>query len=149
MQTQLPFFPSSTKLINATLGYREEDGFIYYLHNGNPVFCHRKDDQNSYRFIMGNLVVNNLCSISELCEALGVNRKNIERYVKSFREKGAAHFFARKETRGCCYKVTDELLPDLQECLDNGWSYYRIANEYDISEAAVRYHVNKGNLKKK
>lgn len=148
MQTQLPFFPDSTTLINSTLGFREQDDFVYYLHNGNPIYCHSKDDLNSYRFIMGNLVANNLCTISELSEALGVNRKNIERYVATFREKGAGYFFARKETRGRCYKITEELLPELQECLDNGWSYYRIADEYGISESAVRYHVNKGNLKK-
>lgn len=47
MQTQLPFYPVSTKLINATLGFREQDGFVYYLHNGNPIFCHGKDDLSS------------------------------------------------------------------------------------------------------
>lgn len=149
MQTQLPFFSDSVRLINSTLGFREQDGFVYYLHNGNPIYCHAKADLNSYRFIMGNLVANNLCNISELSESLGVNRKNIERYVAAFRDKGAGHFFARKETRGRCYKITDKLLPELQECLDHGWSYYRIAKEYHISESAVRYHVGKGNLKKK
>lgn len=149
MQTQLPFFPDSTRLINSTLGIFQNDGFVYYLHNGNPVYCHSKDDLKSYRFISGNLVVNQLCTITELSECLGVNRKNIERYAKDFREKGAEHFFFRKETRGSCYKVTPGLLETIQVRLNDGISLYRIAQEEGISESAIRYHIKKGNLKKK
>jgi hypothetical protein len=104
MQTQLPFFPSETKLINPTLGFREQEGLVYYLHNANPIYCHSQSDRNSYRFILGNLIGNHLCSIRELSEALGENRKNIERYAQRFREKGAEDFFSRKETWGQCYK---------------------------------------------
>jgi hypothetical protein len=149
MQGQIPFFPSETKLINSTLGYFEKDDFIYYLHNGNPIYCHAKGDRNSYRFILGNLVSNQLCTISELHVSLGEARKNIERYTKSFREKGAGHFFSRKETRGQCYKMTKELMVEVQSLLDAGWSYYRISKHHDISEASIRYHIKKGNLKKK
>ncbi|GHT40173.1 hypothetical protein FACS189437_05410 [Bacteroidia bacterium] len=149
MQTQLPFFPRETQLINDSLGFREQDGFIYYLHNGNPIYCHGKEDRNSYRFIVGNLIVNQLCSIKELSEALGEGRKNVERYAKSFREKGADYFFARKETRGTCHKVTPALLAELQAKLDNGFSNYRIAKEHHISESAIKYHISKGNLIKK
>jgi hypothetical protein len=149
MQRQLPLFPSDTKLINSTLGYRSQDDYVYFLHNGNPIYCHRSDDRNSYRFILGNLVCNHLCTISELHESLGEPRKNIERYVKAFREKGAGYFFSRKETRGQCYKVTEDLLKELQQCLDAGWSAYRISKSYGISDSAIRYHIKNGNLKKK
>jgi hypothetical protein len=44
MQMQLPIFPTSTKLINNSIGVFEKDDFIYYLHNGSPIFCHGKDD---------------------------------------------------------------------------------------------------------
>jgi len=148
MQLQLPFFPPNTKLINSTLGFFIKDDHVYYLHNGNPVYCHHKEDRNSYRFILGNLVCNQLCTIRELHESLGEGRKNIERYAKTFREKGAEHFFSRKETRGQCYKVTKELQKELQSCLDSGMSGYRISKDYGISEAAIRYHIEKGNLKK-
>lgn len=126
-----------------------QDDMVYYLHNGNPVFCHHKDDKNSYRFILGNLIVNQLCTVGELHDTLGIARKNIERYAKTFREKGSGHFFARKETRGQCYKMTKELLAEVQQYLDAGWSKYKIAKQTGISEASIRYHLNKGNLKKK
>ena len=149
MQTQLPFFPDSTVLINDCLGFRCQDGFVYYLHNGSPIYCHGEGDKNSRRFILGNLVVHELCTITELAEALGEGRKNIERYAKTLREKGAAHFYARKETRGGCHKMTDELVRMVQSRLDEGWSQYRTAKEYGISEAAIRYHLKNGRLKKK
>jgi hypothetical protein len=109
MQTQLPLFSGDTILINMTLGYMEQEDFRYYVHNGNPIYCHAIEDKNSYRFIIGNLITHQLCSITELTEALGEHRKNIERYAKTFREKGTSH---------------------------------------NISEAAIRYHLNKGTLKK-
>jgi hypothetical protein len=108
MQTQLPLFSGETRLINTMLSYIEHK-FRYYLHNGNPIYCHSLTDRNSYRFILGNLVSNHLCSITELSEALGERRKNIERYAKTFRDKGTSHFFSRKETRGQCYKLTYSL----------------------------------------
>jgi len=149
MQLQLPIFPANTKLINASLGFREQDGTVYYLHNGNPIYCHAKDDRNGYRFILANLVVNRLCKICELCDALGEGRKNIERYVKAYRDHGIGHFFERKERRGQCYKMTSEKLTSIQSDLDMGLSIYRIAINHDISEAAISYHIRKGNLKKR
>jgi biotin operon repressor len=149
MQTQLPFFPAETKLINASLGIREQDDFVYYLHNGNPIYCHGKADRNSYRFLPGNLTVNHLCSITELSEALGEGRKNIERYAKSFREKGADYFLARKETRGACHKVTPALPAEIQTELDSGLSNCRIAKEHNISESAIKCHIINGKLIKK
>jgi hypothetical protein len=148
MQTQLPFFPTETKLINMTLGFTEHKGFRYYLHNGNPIYCHALKDKNSYRFILGNLVTNRLCTIAELSKALGEHRKNIERYTKTFREKGASPFFSRKETHGQCYKLTESLCLEIQSCLDEGISVYRIAKDHSVSEAAIRYHIKKGRLRK-
>jgi len=158
MQLQLPFFPEHTKYINGTLGLFSKDDFVYrvlrtqykyYLHNGSPIYCHAKDDRNGYRFIVGNLIHNKLCTISEFHETIGEARKNIERYAQTFREKGAAYFFSRKETRGQCYKMTDELMSVIQEKLDAGISQYRISKDCGISEASIRYHLKNGNLRLK
>jgi hypothetical protein len=149
MQTQLPFFPTHTKLINDSVGFREHDGTVFYLHNGNPIYCHAKDDRNGYRFALANLVLNGLCKICELCDALGEGRKNIERYTKALREHGTGYFFARKERRGQCYKMTPEKLSCVQQDLDIGLSIYRTALNHDISESAISYHIKHGNLKKK
>jgi hypothetical protein len=140
------FFPEHTKHINCTLAFFEKADFVYYLHNGSPIYCHQKDDRNNYRFIVGSLICNKLCTIREFHEAVGEARKNIERYAKTFREKGAEYFFSRKETRGQCDKMTDELMVKIQSDLDAGKSQYRIAKDYGISDSAIRYHVKNGNL---
>lgn len=146
MQFKLPIFPSDIKLINTYVGFRKQDGFVYYLHSGSPVFCHKEDDKNSYRHTLANLVENKLCTIGELSSALGINRKNIERYVKAYREHGSEYFFNRKDGRGQCHKMTDELLSVIQQKLDMGLSRYRIAKEHDISDSAIDYHIKKGRL---
>lgn len=144
MQTQLPIFPTDTKLINDCLGFREQDGMVYYLHNGNPIYCHGKGDRNGYRFALASLVM-----ISELCSALGEGRKNIERYAKLHREEGAGYFFGRKERRGQCYKMTTEKLSSIQKDLDEGLSIYRIALNHEISESAISYHIKNSKFKKR
>jgi hypothetical protein len=115
--------------------YIEHEVFRYYLHNGNPIYCHSLTDRNSYRLILGNLVSNHLCSITELTEALGEGRKNIERYAKTFHEKGASHFFLRKETRGQCYKLTENLCTEIQPSLDED-----IKVETRIEETDMKLH---------
>lgn len=148
MQFKLPLFPFDTKLINDYVGFRQQDGFVYYLHSGSPIYCHGVDDKNSYRHTLASLVVNSLCSIGELSAALGIHRKNIERYAKAYREQGSSYFFNREDGRGQCHKMTDELLVIIQKELDAGISKYRIAKNHDISDSSIDYHLGKGTLKK-
>lgn len=149
MQMQLPIFPQSTKLVNASVGFFEKDDFVYYLHNGSPIYCHQKNDLNSYRYITANLVVTNLCSPSELARALAVNPRNIQRYAKSLREKGADWFFQRVEKRGDAHKLTCEKLDQAQQRIEDGIPVAKTARELGVTEGALRYHLRIGTLKKK
>jgi len=148
MQTQLPLFSENTKMINHTLGFFKKDNFVYYLHNGNPIYCHHEDEKTSYRYILGSMTFNGLCTCSELSKALGINVKNVQRYKKAIEEKGASWFFNREDNRGQCYKFTKAKLAEAQDMLSNNYSSYSIAKKLDVSESAVRYHIQKGNLKK-
>jgi len=149
MQMQLPIFPSSTRLINSSVGVFEKDGFVYYLHNGSPIFCHGKDDINNYRYIMGNLVNTGLCSPIEIARALGVSNRNIQRYAKTLREKGSDWFFSRPDNRGSCYKVTGDVLSRAQKMMDDFYSVNDVAKLLGVTEGALRYHIKKGTIKKK
>jgi len=149
MQMQLPIFPTSTKLINAYVGFKKEDDFVYYLHNGSPIFCHREDDLNSYRYITANLVVNGLCGCAELADAIGVSRRNIERYAKSLREKGSDWFLKREERRGQSYKLTDEMKQKAEELIGEYYSVSDVAKMLGVTEGALRYQIKKGAIKKK
>jgi len=149
MQMQLPIFPSSTKLINSSVGIFEKEDIVYYLHNGSPIHCHDRNDLNSYRYITAELVVSGLCRPIEIAKTLGVSNRNIQRYAKALREKGANWFFNREENRGRAHKVTDELLTDAQQMINDFYSVADVARLLKVTEGALRYHIKKGNIKKK
>ncbi len=146
---QLPIFPQTTKLINSNVGLFERDDFVYYLHNGSPIYCHEKNDLNSYRFIIANLVVTGLCSPIDLARALGVSNRNMQRYAKTLREKGTDWFFNKEEKRGDAHKLTDEMLGEAQKLISKFYSVCDVAKLLVVTEGAIRYHIKKGAIKKK
>ncbi len=148
MQMQLPIFPGTTKLINSSVRIFEKDDFVYYLHNGSPVHVHNKDDINTYRFVTATLIVNHSCSATQLSEVFGVNTINFYRYAKRLREGGADAFFKPNDSRGQTHKMTSHKIKQAQECLNQGFSQSKTAKTLQISESAIRYHINKGTLKK-
>lgn len=149
MQMQLPIFPETTKLINSSVGFFKKDDFIYYLHNGSPIFCHHVDSTNNYRYILGNLVESKLCHPSEISRALGISQRNVDRYAQKLREQGMESFFNQADHRGECYKMTVPLLVQAQQLLDAGSSQLKTSKTLGVSESCIRYHLKTGNLKKK
>lgn len=146
---QLPIFPETTKLINSSVGVFKNDDFVFYLHNGSPVFCHQVDNISNYRFALANLVVSNLCSPLEISKALGISQRNVERYAKKYRQQGIESFFNQADHRGECYKMTASAIKQAQQILDEGKSQLKTAKTLGVSESCIRYHLKEGNLKKK
>ncbi|MCK5537706.1 MAG: hypothetical protein KAI79_12840 [Bacteroidales bacterium] len=146
---QLPIFPQSSKLLSATWGVFEKDNFVYYLHNGSPVHIHEKSDLNTYRYVTATLIVNHACSGTRLEKVFGVARINFYRYAKRLREKGPDSFFKTKDRRGQCHKMTPDKIKQAQEYLDLGLSQLKTAKKIKVNETSIRYHLKKGNLKKK
>lgn len=147
---QLPLFPSSAKLINPTLGFlKTDEGLVQYLHNGSPIFCHSATDLHHYRYITANLVENGLCTIKEISSALGVNRRNIERYLKTLRTKGTDWFFNREEKRGSCHKLNAEKLQEAERLINSFYALSDVAKLLGVTEGTIRYHLKKGSIKKK
>ena len=149
MKLQLPFFPEGTKLINETLGFREQDGKVFYYHNGTLIFSHSANDLDSSRFILANLIVSKLCKINELSKATQTSYWFIRYCAKALQEHGAAYFFKSKTPLGQCHTMTQEKMALIQQDLVEGISIYRTARNHDISESAINYHIRNGNLKKR
>lgn len=148
MQRQLPLFPSTVKLFNPHVGVYKCEGFVYYLHDDLPLYCHEVNDNYTYRYVTAQLVCTKLCSPSEIARVLGVSARNIQLYAKALREKGHDWFLHREETRGKCYKFTEEKFAEAQKQLDSGKLTSKIAEELGVSDSAMRYHIYKGKLKK-
>lgn len=149
MQYQLPIFPDHTKLINSCVGFYQQSDFVYYLHNGSPIFCHSLEDKNSYRYILASLVVNGLCTAPEISSALGIGVKNVQRYTKTLRDHGISYFFNRPDGRGQCHKFIPSKIAEVQQLLDQGLSVYAVSKCCDVSCGAIKNHITNGDLKKK
>ena len=148
-QTRLPLFPKETLMFNPIAGVFQKDSFVYYLHNGLPLFCHHIDDRMSYRYITANMIVTGMCTTSEISKVLDVSVRSLQMNAKYLREKGSQYFLNRVETRGKCYKYDETKFAAAQLMLDAGVSQYEISKRLNVSESSVRYHVKSGKLKKK
>ena len=137
MKLQAPIFPDKTKLINASVGVFSKDDSVYYLHNGSPIFCHEKGGKDNFRYTIANLVETGLCTAGELSKALGIPHRNVNRYHKQYREKGAKSFFNKTDRRGNCYQFTDEKRQRAQKLLDSGFSNVGVAKQLGLSEEFI------------
>jgi hypothetical protein len=126
-----------------------QDDFVYYLHNGSPIYCHDQGDLNSYRYITANLIVSGLCTPSELSRALGVGSRNFQRYAKTLKEKGADWFFNKADKKGDAHKLTPDKLKEAENLIEKFYSVCDVARLLGVTEGALRYHIKKGNIKKK
>ena len=147
-QLLLPLFPTDTQMITLTLGVREFDGTVYYLHSGVPIFSHEAGDLNKFRYITSNLLVQGLCSNQDIADAFHVSTDRVRRWKKKLSEEGDVAFFKEESRHGRSHKLLPTVLDRIQGKLDQGQSAYSIAKGEGISEGSIRYAVGLGRLKK-
>src|SRR3984893_2541108 len=93
-QVQLPIFPAGVTHINSEVAFEERDGKVYYFNGHLPVFVHEKGALATFRLFSTQLVINGNATQAEISHAFGVPLVTVKRYVKLYRESGAAAFFA-------------------------------------------------------
>ena len=147
-QILLPLFPPDIRMITPTLGVREANGTIYYLHSGVPIFSHESGDMNMFRYITSNLILQGLCKNQNIVDAFHVSADSVRRWKKRLSEEGEKVFFKPEARHGRSHKLLPDVLDRIQGKLDDGRSAYSIAIEEGISEGSIRYAVKHGRLKK-
>jgi transposase len=145
---ELPIFPEDVIQVNSRIAIKQDSGMVYYFHYMNPIHVHNVSDRNSFRYVTASLVVSGMCKIHELSKALGVKRRNIERYSKHLREEGMTYFFAPNHTGGKAHKITSDKLVIMQQMLNEGKSITAVGKAFEVSEGAIRHYIRKGTLKK-
>lgn len=148
-QILLPLFPADSKMITPTLGVREVDGTVYYLHSGMPIFSHLSGDLNMFRYITSNLILQGLCSNQDIVNTFNVSVDSVSRWKKRLSEQGEKSFFKEEARHGRSHKLLPDVLDRIQARLDAGKSNYAIAKEEGISEGSIRYAITLGRLKKR
>ncbi len=71
--------------INEDVSYGNKGGLRYYFHRNFPIFNHSIEDCNSFRMIVGLMVVMRLCRNVEIQKAFGLSKISIYRWSKKIR----------------------------------------------------------------
>lgn len=148
-QQLLPIFPIDTKYITPTLGVRQFDGFVYYLHSGVPIGSHEVGDHKQFRYITSNFLKEGLCKNVDIERTFHVSSDSVRRYKKKLIELGPSAFFGKETRHGQSHKLIPEVLARIQKQLDKNRSVNSIAKQEGISEGSIRYCIKVGKLQKK
>ncbi len=97
IQTLLPYFPEDATLINQYLGVQKKEYTVYYFNGMMPIFSHDKDDNDSFRLITSQLVVNGNCKQMDIVRCFGVSKISVKRWVKKYREEKHLRDFVSKK----------------------------------------------------
>jgi len=146
-QMLLPIFPSELTPINEKIGFRKEDGHVYYFNGMMPIFSHHEEDLPSFRFITAQLFVLGNASQAEIVRGFGISTVSMKRYVKRYRERGAGGFFERPRRRGPSV-LRKDMLENVQRLLDEGMEVSAIAKELGLKADTLNKAIRGGRLHK-
>ena len=144
-QMLLPIFPFESTSINSLLGFCRKDEMVYYFNGMMPIFSHPVNDLRSFRLITSQLIVNGNASPKEIVESFGVSVISVKRYVKIYKQEGAAGFFKPRKGRGSTV-LTAEVLIKIQGYLNEGRGVKSICGELDLKEDTINKAIRDGRL---
>ncbi len=144
-QIQLPIFPEGVIQINNNLGVIRDADTVTYIYGSLPVFSHHVDDKKTFKMFTSQLYVNGSAKQAEICRAFGISKNSMKRWVKIYREKGAAGFFEQPKRRGPAV-LTPSVVEEVQKLLDNGQSIPDIARKLNLKADTLRKALSAGKL---
>ena len=147
-QLLLPLFPPDSRMITPTLGVRESNGTVHYLHSGVPIFSHESGDLTMFRYITSNLILQGLCNNQDIVDTFHVSVDSVSRWKKKLLVESEKAFFKPETRHGRSHKLLPQVLDRIQRKLDEGQSAYSIAKSEGINEGSIRYAFKLGRLKK-
>jgi hypothetical protein len=145
----LPLFTKDTRLLTPALGVRLHEGTVYYFIGSYPIYSHLETDLMHFRYITSNILLQGLCSNSDIVRVFEVSGDSVMRWKKILKEKGEASFFGTDATLGHSHKLLPHILKRIQGSLDLGESVNSIAKKEGLAEGTIRYAIRLGRLKKK
>ena len=144
-QMQLPIFPEGVTHITPELAFKKDGGRVMYFNGSMPVFVHDDTDIRTFRMITSQFCVNGNAKQSEVARAFGITLINVKRAVKLYREQGPPGFYAPRRTRGAAV-LTQTVLEEVQQRLDEGTSVADVADELNIKGNTLAKAVRAGRL---
>jgi len=145
---ELPILPEEAVTLSPRLAVVETPETLVFMNASGPLMSCARDDSATKRYIGAVLMTQGLAKGEDLAAVLGVHRSTLFRNQKLYQAGGLA---AIRDERGRgaprrAHKLTDDVLPIAQACLDQGRSQSQAAREVAVSEAAIRHAIKTGRL---
>jgi len=147
-QMLLPLFSQDITLINSLIGYAKRNGTVYYFNGQMPLFSHHEKDEASFKVFMAQLYVNGNATQAEINRAFGMNKINMKRWAKKYREEGPGAFY-RKERKTKPRVMTGKVISVAQSMLDEGYETFEAARELGIKVNTFGKAMRDGRLIKR
>jgi len=144
-QPLLPLFPADVTEINELVSFAKREGTVYYFNGPMPVFSHAESDRASFRMFTSQLVIHGNCTQTEIVRAFGISAISMKRYVKQYRQVGAAGFFkprAQRQPR----VLTPAVRQKAQALLQQGQGRHAVAQELGLKADTLRKAIKAGRL---
>jgi transposase-like protein len=145
-QVQLPIFPDGVTPITAEIAFQCDGGKVYYFNGHLPVFVHEKDDLATFRLFSSQLVINGNATQAQIARAFGVPLVTVKRYVKLYRERGTAAFFAPPKKRSAT-KLSPVVCQEVQALLDQGLEVPEVGRRLGILSNTLHKAIRAGRLR--
>jgi len=149
MQLSLPIFPAGSLLISDRLGVHCQDKIVHWIVNSLPVYQHKEDDHQSFRFAISNFIKQGLCRKVDVMQAFHVSESFVQRACKKLAIEGEAGFFGKTRRKSSNHVIVESVRERIQGLLDQGRSVNSIADELNLSESTIRNKIKQGYLKKR
>jgi transposase len=149
-QQILPLFIEGETRINEKIHYeyKKETATIYYYLYCHPLYSHCVNEKISFQLVIAQLIVSGHCRNFEIVNAFGVSSISVKRSVKKYRTGGMSAFFKSRPTRGPKV-LTDEVLLEAQELLDEGEARTDAAQKLGIKANTLSKAIQAGKLRQK
>jgi len=147
-QTQLPFFPDDVTYINSEIGVKQIDNNIIYFTGAMPIYFHRKDDYQSFRFITSQIICLDNAKQVEIVNAFKVSKESVKRWVKKYREQGGNGFFGTRKGVRKGHVLNKDALAGVQGLLNQGKMVKEIGESLEIKPDTLRKAIRDGRLTK-
>lgn len=148
---ELPLLPEEAITLGPRLAVVETPEALIFMNASGPLMSCARNDAAAKRFIGAVVMTQGLANGEDLADVLGVHRSTLFRNQKLYRDGGLE---ALRDGRGHgaprrAHKLTDEVLPIAQACLDRGDSQSAAARAVGVSETAIRHALKTGRLRRR
>jgi len=147
---ELPLLPEEATTLGPRLAVVETPAELIFMNASGPLMSCARTDAAAKRFIGAVLMRQGLAKGEDLAGVLGVHRSTLFRNQKIYREGGldAIHDGRGHGAPRRAHKLTDDILPIAQACLDQGGSQSAAARAVGVSETAIRHAIKTGRLRR-